>query len=158
MPNLENQCVLHFELQCQKLLRLCYNTVVVLFCIDLCTKPYRGLWLNWTHLPLYRNTSVKICFNSFLSSDGYYFKTNYLNDKMRYRILVHIFLNSLALPSLQHEYYFWHRRSKLYEKAIKFYPEIFGLNVFVRSNNENNRFDLVAWYVWCHYCSFFFYC
>ena len=43
MPNLENQCVLHFEFQCQKLLRLHHNTYILLFCIDLSTKPYQGL-------------------------------------------------------------------------------------------------------------------
>ena len=38
MPNLENQRVLHFEFQCQKLLRLHRNTYILLFCIDLFTK------------------------------------------------------------------------------------------------------------------------
>ena len=28
-------------------------------------------------------------------------------------------------------YYFWHRRSKFYEKAVKFYPEIFEFKVFL---------------------------
>ena len=37
MPNLENQGVLHFECQCQKLLNLCHNTYILLFFIDLST-------------------------------------------------------------------------------------------------------------------------
>ena len=40
MPNLENQRVLHFEFQCQKLLRLYHNTYLLLFCVDLSTKLY----------------------------------------------------------------------------------------------------------------------
>ena len=38
MPNLENQRVLHFESQCQKLLRLHHNTLILLFGTDLSTK------------------------------------------------------------------------------------------------------------------------
>ena len=41
--NLGNQHVLHFVFQCQKLLRLCHNTYILLFCIDLSTKLSRGL-------------------------------------------------------------------------------------------------------------------
>ena len=33
---------------------------------------------------------------------------------------------------LQHGYYFWHRKSKCYEKAVKFYPEIFEFKIFNR--------------------------
>ena len=40
MSNLENQSVLHFEFQCQKLLRLYDDTYILLFCIDLSTKPH----------------------------------------------------------------------------------------------------------------------
>ena len=65
-----------------------------------------------------------------------------------------VLLSNLTSFPLQHEYYFWHRRSKCYEKAVKFYPEIFEFNVFVRSNNWDNRVDLAAQYVWCHYCAF----
>ena len=36
------------------------------------------------------------------------------------------------------------QEDKCYEKAVKFYPEIFEVKVFVRQNNQNNRFDLVA--------------
>ena len=135
MPNLENQCVLYFEFQCQKLLRLYHNTYILLFCIDLSTKAYRVLWFNKTHLPLFQKMSVKIYTNFFLSSQRYNFKTNYLNDKMRYGMWVHILLNNMVSSPLEHEYYFWHRRSKCYEKSVKFYPEIFEFKVFVRSNN-----------------------
>ena len=68
MPNLENRRILHFEFQCQKLLRLYHNTYILLFCIDLYTKRYRGLWFNPTHLPLFQNMSVKIYTKFFLSS------------------------------------------------------------------------------------------
>ena len=136
MPNLENQRVLHFEFQCQKLSRLYHITFVLLFCRDLSTEPYRGLWFNRTHLPLFQNMSVKIYSDFFLSSGGYNFKIkNYLKDKMRYGMWVHILLNDLASSSLQHEYYFWHRKSKCYEKAVKFNVEIFEFKVFARSNN-----------------------
>ena len=139
MTNLENQRVLHFEFHCQKLFRLHHNTYILLFCIDLCTNPYRGLWFNRAHLPLFRSISIKIDINFFLSSGGHNFKINYLKDKMRQGMWVHIFMNHLASSSSQHEYYFWCRRSKCYEKVVKFYLEIFAFNVFVRSNN---RFDL----------------
>ena len=43
MLNLENQPVLHFELQCQKLLRVYHNSHILLFCIDLSEKLYQGL-------------------------------------------------------------------------------------------------------------------
>ena len=81
MPNLENRRVLHFEFYCQKLLRLYHNTYILLFCRDLSTKPYRGLWFNWTHLPLFQKISVNIYTNFFLSSGGYNFKINNLKDK-----------------------------------------------------------------------------
>ena len=128
----ENQRVLHFEFQCQKLLRLYHNTYIILSSKDLSTKLYRGLWFTRTHLLLFQNMSVKIYINFFLSSGGYSFKTNYLKDKMRYRIWVHIFLNNLTSSPLQHGYYFWQRRSKCYEKAVKCYPEIFEFKVFLR--------------------------
>ena len=35
MPNFENQRVLHFKFQCQKLLRLYHNTYILLFSKDL---------------------------------------------------------------------------------------------------------------------------
>ena len=38
-------------------------------------------------------------------------------------------LNNLASSLLQHEYYFWHRRSTWNEKAVKFYPKIFAFKV-----------------------------
>ena len=83
MPHLENQRVLHFEFQCQKLLRLHHNTYILLFCIDLSTKPCRGLRFNQTHLSLFQNMSVKIYTNFFLYL-GYNFKIIYLKDKMRH--------------------------------------------------------------------------
>ena len=43
MLNLENQPVLHFELQCQKLLRVYHNSYILLVCIDLSEKLYQGL-------------------------------------------------------------------------------------------------------------------
>ena len=135
MPNLENQRVLHFEFQCQKLLRLYHNTYILLFCIDLSTKAYLGLWFNRAHLPLFQNMSVKIYTNFFLSSGGYNFKINYLKDQMRHGIWDHIMLNNLSSFPSQQEYYFWQRRSTCYEKAVKRYPEIFAFKVFVRSNN-----------------------
>ena len=103
---LGNQRVLHFEFLCQNLLRLYHNTYILLFCIDSYTKRYRGLWFNPTHLPLFQNMSAKIYTNFFLSSGGYNFKINYLKDKMRRRMWVHILLNNLASSPLQHEYYF----------------------------------------------------
>ena len=143
MPNLENQRVLHFEFQCQKLLRLYHNTYILLFCIDFSTKLYQDLWYNQTHLSLFQNMSVKIYTNFFLSSGGYFFlssggynfKINHSKDKISHGMWVHILLNNLASTLLQHEYYFWHKMSKCYEKAVKFYPEIFAFKVLVRSNN-----------------------
>ena len=41
MRNLENQCVLHFECQRQRFLRLYHDTYIPLFRIDLSTKPFR---------------------------------------------------------------------------------------------------------------------
>ena len=111
------------------------NTYILLFCIDLSTKPYQGLWFNGTHLPLFQKLSVKIHSIFFLSSGGSNFKINYSKDKMRYGMWVHILQNNSALSPLQHEYYSWHRRSKCHEKTVKFYREIFEFKVFVRSNN-----------------------
>ena len=142
---LGNQSVLHFEYQCQKLLRLYHNTYVLLLYIDLSTKSYRGLWFNRTHLPLFQKMSVKIYTIFFLSLELYNFKINYLKDKIRHGMWVDILLNNLASSPLQLELYFWHRKSKYYEKEVKFCPEIFECNVFVRSNNFNNRFDLAAY-------------
>ena len=96
MPNLENQRVLHFKFRCQKLLRLYHNTYILLFCIDLSTKAYLGLWFNRTHLPLFQNMSVKIDTNFFLSSGECNFKINYLKDQLRHGIWDHIMLNNLA--------------------------------------------------------------
>ena len=73
------------------------NTYILLFCIDLSTKPYQGLWFNGTHLPLFQKLSVKIYSIFFLSSGGSNFKINYLKDKMRYGMWVHILQNNLAL-------------------------------------------------------------
>ena len=135
MPNLENQRVLHFAFQCQTLLRLYHNTYILLFCIDLSIKPCRSLWFNQTHLLLFQNMPLKTYANFFLSSGGYNLKINYLKDKMRQGIWVPILLKTLVLSPLQHKYYFWQRRSKCYEKAVKIYPEIFEFQNFVRSNN-----------------------
>ena len=119
-----------------------YPNVYYVF-IDLSAKLYWCLWFNQTHFPLFPNMSVKIYTNLFLSSGDYNFKINYLKEKMRHRIWVYILLNNLVSSPLQRKYYFRRRRSKCYEKAVKFYPEIFE-KVFVRPNDLNNRFDLVA--------------
>ena len=96
MPNLENHRGSHFEFQFQKLLRLYHNTYILLFCMDLSTEAYRGLWFNRTHLPLFQNMSLKIYIKFFLSSGGYNFKIKYLKDKMKHRMWVHILLSNLA--------------------------------------------------------------
>ena len=79
MPNLENQRILHFELQCQKLLRLYQNTYILLFCIDLSTKPY-GVYDFTEHVSLFQNMFIKIYTDFFLSSGGYNFKINCLKE------------------------------------------------------------------------------
>ena len=119
MPNLKNQRILRFEFQCQKLLRLYHNIYILLFCIDLSTKLYTGLWFTQAHLPSFQKMSVKI-YNFFLSLESYNFKINYLKHKMRHGMWVHILLNNLKLSPLQHKHNFWHRRSKCYEKAKNF--------------------------------------
>ena len=84
-------------MQCQALLKLYRNTYILLFCIDLlCIKPCQVLWFDRTHLPLFRNMLVNICSIFFLSSRFSNFKINYLKDKMRYGMWVHILLNNLA--------------------------------------------------------------
>ena len=90
----------------------------------------------------------------------YDFKINYLKDKMRHGMWVHILLKNLASFPMQHKYYFWHRRSKCYEKTVNFHLVIFEFKVFVQSNNKNNRFDLMVKYVWCMplLCFFSFNC
>ena len=45
--------------------------------------------------------------------------------------------------------------AKYYEKTVTFYPQILEFKVFMRLNNENNRFDITAQNVWCDYCAFF---
>ena len=134
MLNLEKQIVLNFEFQCWKLLILFHNTYILLFWIDVSTKPYRGLWFNRTHLRLFQSMPLKIYLNFYLSS-GYNFKINYLKDKMRHGMQVHILLNNLASSPLQllcQKYCFWHRRSTSYGKTVKFYLVI-EFKVFVRS-------------------------
>ena len=126
--------VLNFEFQYWKLLILFHNTYILLFWIDVSTKPYRGLWFNRTHLRLFQSMPLKIYINFYLSS-GYNFKINYLKDKMRHGMQVHILLNNLASSPLQllcQKYCFWHRRSTSYGKTVKFYLEI-EFKVFVRS-------------------------
>ena len=134
MLNLEKQNVLNFEFQCWKLFILFHNTYILLFWIDVSTKPYRGLWFNRTHLWLFQSMLLKIYINFYLSS-GYNFKINYLKDKIRHGMQVHILLNNLASSPLQllcQKYCFWHRRSTSYGKTVKFYLEI-EFKVFVRS-------------------------
>ena len=89
-------------------------------CVYLSTKPYWGLWFNWTHPPLFQNMPVKIYTNFLLSSGGCNFKIYHLKDKIRRTIWVHILLNNLASSPLQHKYYFWHRRwVKILRKSSK---------------------------------------
>ena len=123
---------LTFWVPVPKLLSVYHNMHILLFCIDLSTKPYLGLWFN--HAIIFK-MSVKIYTNFFLSLERYNFKINYLIGKMRCGMRVHNLLNNLVSSPLQHEYYFWHSRSKCYEKVVKFYPEIFEFKVFVWSNN-----------------------
>ena len=135
MPNFENQRILHFEFQCQTLLKLYHSTFILLFCTDLSTKLYQGIWFNQTHLLLFQNMSVKIYTNFFLSSRGCNFKINYLKDKMRYGMWVHILLNNLTSSHCNTRINFSQRGLKCFEKAVKCYPEIIELKVFVRWNN-----------------------
>ena len=135
MLKLENQRVLHFEFQSQKLLSLYHNTYILLFCIYLSTKPCRGLWFNRTHLPLFQNMSVKIYINFFLTSEGYNFKINYLKNKMRHGMWVHILLNNLASTHWNARITFGTGDQNAMKKTVKFYLEIFEFKVFVRSNN-----------------------
>ena len=134
MPNLENQYLLHFEFQCQKLLRFYHNTYILLLCINISTKQCQGLWFNRTHLPLFQKMSVKIYTIIFFFLQRYNFKINYLKDKMRQGMWVHILVNNLASSPLQHDNNFWHRW-KCYEKTVIFYHKIFKFKVFLRSNN-----------------------
>ena len=64
-------------------LRLYHNIYILLFCIDLPAKPYQGLWFNQKNLSLFRNMSIKIYTNFFLSLGGYNFKINNLKYKSR---------------------------------------------------------------------------
>ena len=112
-----------------KLLRLYHNTYIFLFRIDLSTKLYWGLFFNWTHHLLFQYMSVKIYTIFFLSSGDYNFKANYLKDKMRHGMWVHILLNNTAPSPLPHSHYFWHRRSKCCENVVKFYQQIFEFKV-----------------------------
>ena len=118
-----------------KVVRLYHETYIILFYIDVSTNPNRSLWFNQTYLPLFQNMSVKSYTKFFLSLGSYNFKINYLKDKMNHGMLVHILLNNLTSPPLQHESYFWQRRIKCYEKVVKFFPKMFEFKVFVRSNN-----------------------
>ena len=48
--------------------------------------------------------SVKIYTDFLLSSGGYNFKINYLKDKMRHGMRLHILLNNVVSSPLQQEY------------------------------------------------------
>ena len=130
MPNLEIKCVLHFEFHRQKLFRIYHNTYVLLFCIDVSTKPYKVYDLI-EQITRYFKMFVKVYTIFFLSLGGCNFKVSYLKDKMKHEMWVHILVCSLK-PYIET---FWHSRSKCYEQAVKFYPEIFEGNVLVRWNN-----------------------
>ena len=75
MPNVENQCLLHFELQCQKLLRFYHNTYILLF--------WRFIYKTVSGFMIYAIF--------FLSLGGFNFKIDYLKDKMRRGMWVRIF-------------------------------------------------------------------
>ena len=128
-----------------------HDHLIILFCVDLSTKLYRNLWLQPTHLPLFQNMSVKIYTNSILSSGGCNFKISHLKDRMRHGMWGHIFWTIRRHPHCSTSITF----STGGQNATKKHPEIFEFKVFVRSNNQNNRFDPWIWYVWCHYCAFF---
>ena len=98
--------------------------IILLICIDLSIKQY-DLTKHISHYFKYIYISTEIYIDFFLSSGGYNFKSNYLKDKMRSRMWAHMLLNNLLSSPLQSNYYFWHRRSKCYEKTVKFYQEIF---------------------------------
>ena len=131
MPTLENQCVLHFEFQCQTFLRLYHNTLISLILLRFTDKHYRvyrGLWFNRTHLPLFQNMSVTIYIIFFLSSAGYDFKINYLIVKMRHGMWVDNLLNNLASSIFKRIHSIYQNAMK---KTVKFYLEIFEFEVFV---------------------------
>ena len=132
MPNLENQCVLYFPFQWEKLLRLYHNTYFLLLCIYLCTKSYLGLWFNQTHYLLLQNISVKIYTTFFLSSGGYNFKINWLNDKIKHGMWVHILLNNLVWSPWKTGITFGIGGQNSMKKAVKIDPEIVSFKVFLR--------------------------
>ena len=107
-----------------------FNFFIVEKCLFCIFQTYRGLWFNWTYLPLFQNMSVKIYTNFFLLS-GYNFKINYSKNKMKHRMCIHILLIYLVSSPLQHEYFFRYRRSNCYEKPVKFHPEIFVFKVLI---------------------------
>ena len=84
--------------------------------------------------------SIKIYTNFLLSLERYNLKINYLKDKMRHGMWVRILLKNLASSPLQQGYYFWHRRSKCFEKAVKFYSETFEFKVFMWSNKLGTEY------------------
>ena len=125
--------VFNFEFQCQKLLRSYHNTYILfllLFCIDLSTKPDGGLWFNRTHLPLFQKMSVKIYTNYILTSRGYNFKINYLKDKMRYEMWVYILLNKLVSSPLQQGISFGTESQNAIEKQYNFILRYLNLKFF----------------------------
>ena len=68
----------------------------------------------------------------FLSSGGYNFKINCLKE---IRNKSSYLADQFDVIPIAIECYFWLSRSKCYEKAVTFYPEIFEFKVFVRQNN-----------------------
>ena len=72
IPNLESHCILNFDFQCQILLRLYNSTYIPLFCIDLSTKLYQGLWFNLTHpSPIISKYACKNLYQFFLIFRSY---------------------------------------------------------------------------------------
>ena len=59
MPNLENQRVLHFEFQCQKLMGLYHNTLYPLI-LRFVYKTVSRFMINRIYLPLFQKISVKV--------------------------------------------------------------------------------------------------
>ena len=60
-----------------------HDTYILLFCIDISTKLYQGLWFNWTHLLLFQNMSIEIHTNFYNRRLELQY---YLTDKMRQNV------------------------------------------------------------------------
>ena len=86
--------------------------------------------------------SVKVYTNFFLSPGGYNLKISYLKDKMRHNVSSYL-AEQYGVILIATRVLLCHRRSKYYEKLVKFYPEISKFKDLVQSNNLN-KFDFVT--------------